>query len=102
MDKKLNRKCIINPKTGHAVVEGSKIYKKLDSSAKAIQAVVKAKLTKPPPPKPSPPKPKAMKPKASPKMDVSNDEWIFPYLEVEASKILQAVARRQAVKNKNK
>ena len=99
MDKKLNRKCIINPRTGHAVVEGSKIYKKLDASAKTLQAVVKSKLAKPPPP--PPPKPKAMKPKASPKMDVS-DEWFLPFLETEASKILQAVARRQAIKNKNK
>jgi hypothetical protein len=102
MDKKLNRKCIINPKTGHAVVEGSKIYKQLDSSAKALQAVVKAKLTKPPPPKPSPtpPKPKALKPKPSPKVD--DDNWFLPYVRKEASQILQAVARRQAVKNKNK
>jgi len=104
MDKKLNRKCIVNPRTGHAVVEGSKIYKKLDSSAKTLQAAVKSKLAKPPPPppKPSPPKPKAMKPKASPKMDVSDDNWFLPYVENEASRILQAVARRQAVKNKNK
>ena len=99
----MDKKCAINPKTGRAVKEGSKVYKKLDASAKTLQAVVKAKLTKPPPkPSPTPPKPKALKPKASPKMDVSNDEWIFPFLEVEASKILQAVARRQAVKNKNK
>ena len=101
-------KCAINPVTGRAVKEGSKVYKKLDASAKTLQAVVKAKLAKPPqpkpsPPKPSPPKPKAMKPKASPKMDVSDDNWFLPYVENEASRILQAVARRsKAMKNKNK
>ena len=101
MDKKLNRKCIVNPRTGHAVVEGSKIYKKLDASAKTLQAAVKSKLAKKPdpPPKPSPPpqKPK-MKPKPSPKVD--DDNWFLPYVRKEASQILQAVARRQAVKNK--
>jgi len=98
----MDKKCAINPATGRAVKEGSKVYKKLDASAKTLQAVVKAKLAKPPQPKPSPPKPKAMKPKASPKMDVSDDNWFLPYVENEASRILQAVARRQAVKNKNK
>lgn len=95
-------KCAINPKTGRAVKEGSKVYKKLDVSAKKLQATVKAKLTKPPPkPSPPPPKPKAMKPKPSPKMDASNDNWFIPYIEDEASKILQAVARRsRAMKKK--
>jgi len=93
----MDKKCAINPKTGRAVKEGSKVYKKLDASAKTLQAVVKAKLTKPPPP---PPKPK-MKPKPSPK--VEDDNWFIGYVEKEASQLLQAVARRsKAMKNKNK
>jgi len=93
----MDKKCAINPATGRAVKEGSKVYKKLDASAKTLQAVVKAKLTKPPPP---PPKPK-MKPKPSPK--VEDDNWFIGYVEKEASQLLQAVARRsKAMKNKNK
>jgi len=95
MDKKLNRKCIVNPRTGHAVVEGSKIYKKLDASAKTLQAVVKSKLAKPPPP----PKPKALKPKPSPKVD--DDNWFIGYIQKDASQILQSAVRRSnAMKNK--
>lgn len=95
-------KCAINPVTGRAVKEGSKVYKKIDSSAKKLQATVKAKLAKKPnpPPKASPPKPKAMKPKASPKLDPSDDNWFLPYIEKEASQILQAVARRSNANKK--
>ena len=96
----MDKDCLINPSTGRAVKKGSKVYKKINESASKLQATVKAKLTKPPP-KPSPPPKPKMKPKVSPKMDVS-DNWFLPFLETEASKILQAVARRQAVKNKNK
>ena len=97
-------KCAINPKTGRAVKEGSKVYKKLDVSAQKLQATVKAKLTKKPEaPKPSPPPKPKMKPKVSPKMDDDNDNWFIGYVEKEASQLLQAVARRsKAMKNKNK
>ena len=97
----MDKDCAINPSTGRAVKKGSKVYKKINESAKKLQATVKAKLTKKPdPPKASPPKPK-MKPKPSPKMDASNDNWFIPYIEDEASKILQAVARRsRAMKKK--
>jgi hypothetical protein len=91
----MDKKCAINPKTGRAVKEGGKIYNKLDSSAKKLQATVRAKLAKPAPP----PKPK-MKPKPSPKVDVSNDNWFLPYIEKEASQILQAVIRRSNANKK--
>ena len=97
----MDKDCLINPATGRAVKKGSKVYKKINESASKLQATVKAKLTKPPPPKPSPPPKPKMKPKASPKMDVSDDEWFLPYIRKEASQILQAVARRSNVmKNK--
>ena len=98
----MDKKCAINPKTGRAVKEGSKVYKQLDVSAKKLQSVVRSKLTKKPdpPPKPSPPpqKPK-MKPKPSPKMD--DDNWFIGYIQKDASQILQsAVSRSNAMKNK--
>ena len=92
----MDKKCAINPKTGRAVKEGGKIYNKLDTSAKKLQASVRAKLTKKTDP---PPKPK-MKPKTSPKVDVSNDNWFLPYIEKEASQILQAVIRRSNANKK--
>ena len=98
----MDKDCLINPSTGRAVKKGSKVYKKIDSSAKQLQATVKAKLTKPPPkPSPPPPKPKAMKPKPSPKMD--DDNWFIGYIQKDASQILQSAVRRSNVmKNKNK
>ena len=97
----MDKKCAINPKTGRAVKEGGKIYNKLDSSTKKLQASVRAKLTKKTdPPKASPPKPKALKPKTSPKLDPSDDNWFLPYIEKEASQILQAVIRRSNANKK--
>lgn len=97
----MDTKCAINPTTGRAIKTSGKVYKKIDSSAKKIQSTVRAKLTKKPEPKPEPPKPKPVKPKPSPKMDVGDDNWFLPYIEREASQILQAVARRsRAMKKK--
>jgi hypothetical protein len=95
----MDTKCAINPTTGRAIKTSGKVYKKIDSSAKKIQSTVRAKLTTKKP-EPEPPKPK-MKPKPSPKMDVGDDNWFLPYIEKEASQILQAVARRtKAMKKK--